>query len=100
MAILECCGSLGVAKRIVRHDMKSRVLAPVVRIADADLERGKLRLGAGFGFLRHPVETVDAPRECRAQLFDNCLDTGLRLRRKVTFDVEPSNRFAERLIGG
>jgi hypothetical protein len=78
-----------VAERVLGIDDEPRRVRPLVRIADAEVERVQLRQGHAAGLRRHPCGGGDASPGCGHDLVEDRPDTRLSLRREVARHIEP-----------
>ena len=88
-------GALQIADRVLRVDRELGEGAPMVGIADADIEHRQLAPRLGLGPRGHPVELLDALVERADDVLDHRLDLGLRLRREIARGVEPTDLVTE-----
>ncbi len=95
---LEALAEVDVQQGVVRDDLQALEVAPLVRIADQDLERGELGLGAGLGGGRHPGQAVDPASEGGGDVAGHHLDLGFGLGREPAPGVEPADRLAQGVI--
>uniref|UniRef100_A0A914Y1P4 Uncharacterized protein n=1 Tax=Panagrolaimus superbus TaxID=310955 RepID=A0A914Y1P4_9BILA len=58
--VLEQLGALCIAQRVITADLKSGVVAPLLRIAHAHGQAVDLGLGMRLGLRRHPRQCIDA----------------------------------------
>src|SRR5712691_11496101 len=74
-------------------DLQSRIVAPLVRIPNLDLQAGKLVQCLVFGFRAHPSNTFDPSFHGKAYLRDQVADLRLCLGRKISCHVDPPDSF-------
>src|SRR5580658_8473528 len=78
----EGCGALHVGQMIVRANLESRVVAPVVGIPDLVNLGGKLHPRLLLGFWTHPVHGIDFLAQRDFERVHHLLDTLFAFRRK------------------
>ena len=99
VTIFEQFGALRVAERVALDDFETRVIAPPVGIAHADLQRVELLLRFDFGFRRHPGQGVDPLGERLDQIGDHGLRLRLGFRGEVALHIQLADRVSQRVIG-
>ncbi len=75
-------------------DGKCGIITPLVRISNLDLERLQFLQSCFFGFRAHPGERGNVAFQSADQVRDHFLSVSLGFRRKILFNVNLSERFA------
>ena len=96
---LEGARAQHVADHVVRPDLQTRIITPLVRIADLDAEQLQLGQRLGAGFRAHPFQGLDARGHGAAQVLDQLLHLGAALRWEPAFDIKPAQRLAHHGLG-
>ena len=96
---LELVRAHHVADEVAGADLEARVVAPLVRVGDLDVDLLELRVRLGLGRRAHPVEPVDAAVELGEQVVDERHHPRFRFRREVARDVGGADRLAHRIVG-
>src|SRR5437763_565815 len=96
---LEQLGALRIAERVAADHFQPRIIPPLVRIADPDLQGSELGFCPGARLGCHPLEPVDAHREGSQQIAHHRLGARFLARRKVALYVQLAHRLAQRRVG-
>ena len=89
----------GIAEGVVGADLEARIIAPAVRIADADGDRLDLAPRFGERLRRHPGEAGEAAVEGLDDAADHRVHVRLGRRREMALDIDLADRVDEGVAG-